>query len=91
MTSFAGADSHDEYCFSAPSQVIRGPVIDPTLNLDNWQIARRHTSAFLIQRYLADRITQDWREGRADSDSAYGVQLFEVLGTVESFLDPTSR
>jgi len=35
--------------------MIRGPVIDPKLTLDNLEITRRHIRAFLLQRYHQDR------------------------------------
>lgn len=91
VTSFAGSDSHDDHCFQAPDEVIRGPVNDPELALDNVQIARRHLAAFVIQQYLADRLPNlPDQSASAEVPSAYGSQLFEVLGSVEDFLDDGS-
>jgi len=91
VTAFASADSHDEHCFTAPDEVIRGPVTDPELGLDNWQIARRHLTAFLLQEYLRDRLPpQPPVSEDAEQQSPYGSQLFEVLGTVEGFKLPNS-
>src|SRR5260370_16026242 len=39
VTAFGSADSHDEHYFTNPDQMIRGPVDDPTLTLDNPEIA----------------------------------------------------
>jgi ATP-dependent helicase YprA (DUF1998 family) len=85
VIAFANTQSHDEHAFGAPDEFIRGPVIDPEMNLDNWQIARRHLSAFVIQEYLRERMP-----GVPGADAAYGAQLFEVLGTVAAFRDPLS-
>src|SRR6185436_16336482 len=46
VTAFGSADSHDEHYFQEPEAMIRGPVVDPTLTLDNIEIARRHVTAF---------------------------------------------
>jgi hypothetical protein len=51
VTAFGSADSHDEHHFTHPDQMIRGPVDDPSLTLDNCEIARRHVTAYLLQRY----------------------------------------
>ena len=56
VTAFASADTHDEHCFSRPADVIRGPVKDPTLVLDNEEIIQRHVTAYLLQRYHESRI-----------------------------------
>jgi hypothetical protein len=87
VTAFASADSHDEHCFREPDEVIRGQVMDPELGLDNWQIARRHLTAFLLQAYLQDKLPSRPLVTTEDDvpDSPYGSQLFEVLGTVAGF------
>ena len=51
VTAFGSADSHDDHYFTHPDQMIRGAVNDPTLTLDNPEIARRHVTASLLQRY----------------------------------------
>src|SRR5437899_98131 len=56
VTAFGSADSHDEHYFTNPDQMIRGAVDDPTLTLDNYEIARRHVTAYLLQRYHSDRL-----------------------------------
>ena len=36
--------------------MIRGAVDDPVLTMDNDEIARRHVTAYLLQRYHQDRL-----------------------------------
>lgn len=78
VIAFGSADSHDEHYFSEPDEMIRGPVDDPSLTLDNPEIARRHITAYLFQRYHASRLPEV-----APDDQP---QLFEVLGSVGGFL-----
>lgn len=82
VTAFGSADSHDEHYFSHPEQMIRGDVADPILNIDNPDIARRHVTAFLLQRYHADRLPEIAPEDQP--------QLFAVLGTVQQFRNSES-
>lgn len=82
VVAFGSADSHDEHYFSEPDAMIRGQVDDPVLTLDNVEIARRHVTAFLFQRYHESRLPE------IDPDEQ--PQLFEVLGTVDSFRNPAS-
>lgn len=77
VIAFGSADSHDEHYFSDPDGMIRGAVIDPSLTLDNIEIARRHVTAYLFQKYHEARLP------RIAPDSQ--PQLFEVLGFVEDF------
>lgn len=79
VVAFGSADSHDEHFFSDPKAMIRGPVIDPRLTLENSDIARRHIRAFLLQRYHEDRLPQ------FDEESEGLSNLFSVLGTVHDF------
>lgn len=83
VTAFGSADSHDEHYFRHPDQMIRGNVADPTLNVDNPDIARRHITAFLLQRYHTDRLPKIAPEDQP--------QLFEVLGTVDNFRNPEAK
>jgi hypothetical protein len=78
VVAFGSADSHDEHYFSEPDSMIRGPVTDPVLTLDNAEIARRHITAFLLQQYHQARLPA--------IDPEDQPQLFEVLGTVEGFV-----
>lgn len=82
VTAFGSADSHDEHYFIKPDAMIRGRVDDPILSLDNAEIAQRHITAFLLQRYLADRLPE--------IDPEAQPQLFEVLGKVKDFLTDTA-
>ncbi|MEA2828520.1 MAG: hypothetical protein QOG43_2959 [Actinomycetota bacterium] len=78
VIAFGSADSHDEQYFRDPAAMVRGPVDDPVLTLDNESIARRHMTAFLLQRYHQDRLPSI-----APEDQPH---LFAVLGTVRDFL-----
>ena len=82
VIAFGSADSHDEHYFSEPDAMVRGPVSDPLLTLDNPEIARRHLTAFLLQRYHYERLPEIAPEAQR--------QLFEVLGTVPDFRKDTS-
>lgn len=83
VVAFGSADSHDEQYFREPQAMVRGPVEDPTLTLDNVAIARRHVTAYLFQRYHESRLP------RVDPEEQ--PHLFEVLGTVQDFLSEDSR
>jgi ATP-dependent helicase YprA (DUF1998 family) len=78
VTAFGSADSHDDHYFQEPDAMIRGPVDDPILSLDNEEIVRRHVTAYLLQRYHAVRLPS--------IDPEEQPQLFEVLGKVDRFL-----
>jgi len=77
VTAFGSADSHDEHYFTHPDQMIRGAVDDPTLTLDNPEIARRHVTAYLLQRYHQAKLPEIEPEAQP--------HLFAVLGTVLDF------
>jgi len=83
VTAFGSADSHDEHYFRHPDQMIRGKVADPKLNVDNSDIAQRHVTAFLLQRYHTDRLPNISPEEQP--------QLFAVLGTVQGFRNADSK
>jgi superfamily II DNA/RNA helicase len=83
VLAFGSADSHDEHYFGKPEEMIRGPVIDPRLTLENPDIARRHVRAFLLQRYHEARLPQ------LDPFIEGANNLFSVLGTVRDFRDGT--
>lgn len=78
VLAFGSADSHDEHYFSAPDEMIRGEVVDPRLNLDNYDITRRHVTAYLLQGYHRDRVPE-YAPGASP-------QLFSTLGSVDEFL-----
>ena len=77
VVAFGSADSHDEHYFTNPDHMIRGAVDDPKLTMDNFEIARRHVTAFLLQRYHQERLPHIAPEEQP--------HLFDVLGTVENF------
>ena len=56
VLAFGSADTHDDHYFRNPGQMIRGEVADPSLTMDNDEIARRHVTAYLLQRYHQDRL-----------------------------------
>jgi hypothetical protein len=78
VTAFGSADSHDEHYFTNPDQMIRGAVDDPKLKLDNYEITRRHVTAYLLQRYHQDRLP--------NITPAEQPTLFAVLGKVWQFM-----
>jgi ATP-dependent helicase YprA (DUF1998 family) len=77
VVAFGSSDSHDDHYFVAPDEMIRGPVADPRLTLENPDIARRHLRAYLLQRYHQARIP----EINPDDNP----NLFSVLGSVREF------
>lgn len=80
VIAFGGSDTHDEHFFSRPKEMIAGDVNDPTLSLENADIARRHVRAFLLQTYMQDRI--------ASGVAVFSNELFSVLGNVIDFRTP---
>jgi hypothetical protein len=82
VLAFGSADTHDENYFRHPDLMIRGEVADPVLTMNNDEIARRHVIAYLLQCYHQARLPE------IDPDEQ--PQLFEVLGTVDAFLDHSS-
>ena len=82
VVAFGSADTHDDHYFREPALMIRGDVDDPVLTMDNDEIARRHVTAYLLQRYHQDRLPT--------IDPEDQPQLFEVLGTVPGFTDTAS-
>ena len=82
VVAFGSADTHDDQYFRNPAEMIRGDVVDPSLTMDNDEIARRHVTAYLLQRYHQDRLPNIAPELQP--------QLFEVLGTVLEFVGTES-
>ena len=83
VVAFGSADSHDEQYFREPAAMVRGRVDDPSLTLNNEEIAQRHVTAYLFQRYHQDRLPTIEPEDQP--------QLFAVLGTVAEFLETASE
>ncbi|MGI8541986.1 MAG: DEAD/DEAH box helicase, partial [Aridibacter sp.] len=82
VIAFGSADSHDEHYFSYPDEMIRGDVIDPFLTLNNYDIARRHVTAYLMQRYHQARLP--------NIEPTEQPHLFAVLGKVSEFKQTNS-
>lgn len=82
VVAMGSADSHDEHYFTNPDEMIRGAVEDPRLTLNNYDITRRHVTAYLLQRYHQARLPNIRPEEQS--------HLFEVLGTVDDFRNPES-
>ena len=80
MTAFGSADSHDEHYFTNPDQMIRGAVDDPTLTLDNAEIAKTSRHSVSVQRYHQAKLPEITPESQP--------HLFAVLGTVSDFKNP---
>lgn len=78
VIAFGSADSHDEHYFRNPDVMIRGQVEDPFLTLDNYEIARRHVTAYLLQTYHQERLPNL-------QPTEKNANLFAVLGTVGEF------
>jgi hypothetical protein len=87
VLAFASSDTHDEHYFSKPADLIRGKIIDPILTLDNESIAKRHVTAYILQRYHQARIGNISQQSQQINTSD---QLFEVLGNVEDFMNKKS-
>lgn len=83
VIAFGSADTHDDHYFREPKDMISGDVVDPILTMDNVEIARRHVTAFLLQRYHQDRV-------QTFDPNTMPANLFEVLGTVSAFLSQTA-
>jgi hypothetical protein len=79
VITFAGADSHDQRFFNDPAGMVSGPVRDPTLNLRNREIVRRHIFALLLGLFQLERISDDHGDAEGASN------LFMSLGSLESF------
>jgi MrfA Zn-binding domain/Helicase conserved C-terminal domain len=81
VIAFGSSDSHDDHYFVSPDEMIRGPVKDARLTLENPDIARRHLRAYLLQRYHEARIP--------GVDPQADPNLFSVLGRVRDFRSGT--
>lgn len=80
VLAYADQDGHNQHFFENPRQLIKAPVPDPMLNLENPRIAQRHVNAFVLQSFLAEVVPlTEIPDGRTAS-------LFASLGTVDEFL-----
>lgn len=83
VIAFGSADTHDDHYFREPKEMISGDVADPILTMNNIEIAKRHVTAFLMQRYHQDRV-------KVFNPDTMPANLFEVLGSVVDFLSDTA-
>ena len=78
VLAYADQDGHNQHSFENPRRLIKAAVPDPSLNLENPRIARRHVSAFVMQRFLAFALP--------GSGAGMGASLMGSLGSVGQFL-----
>ncbi|MCC6497879.1 MAG: DUF1998 domain-containing protein [Propionibacteriaceae bacterium] len=83
VVAFGSADTHDDHYFREPKDMISGEVADPILTMSNIEIAKRHVTAFLLQRYHQDRV-------QVFDPNTMPANLFEVLGAVTDFLSKSA-
>lgn len=83
VIAFGSADTHDDHYFREPKDMISGDVADPILTMGNVEIAKRHVTAFLLQRYHQDRV-------HVFDPNTMTANLFEVLGSVTDFLSDSA-
>ena len=79
VITFCGADSHDQQFYADPAGMVSGPVPNPSLNLDNLEIVRRHCFAMLMSLFQQHAIP-DLGNGNVVS-----ANVFESLGTLRNF------
>lgn len=85
VITFCGADSHDQQFYADPAGMVSGPVPNPSLNLDNFEIVQRHCFALLMSLFQQYAIP-DFGEG--DGVSA---NVFESLGNLRDFRSGTEE
>lgn len=78
VVTYCGADSHDQEFYSHPATMVSGPVPDPTLNLDNLEIVRRHCFALVMSMFQMDAIADP-------DDDSVSPNVFESLGMLRDF------
>jgi hypothetical protein len=79
VITYCGADSHDQQFFGDPEGMVSGPVPDPSLNLDNVEIVRRHCFALLMSMYQQHAIPD------LTDNEAVNANVFESLGLLAEF------
>jgi ATP-dependent helicase YprA (DUF1998 family) len=78
VVTYCGADSHDQEFYASPQAMVSGPVPDPTLNLDNLEIVRRHCFALVMSMFQMDAIPDP-------HDNSVSANVFESLGRLRDF------
>jgi len=76
VITYCGADSHDQEFYRDPAGMISGPVPDPSLNLNNIEIAQRHCFGLLVGLFQMHAI---------DDEAATTANVFESLGMLRDF------
>lgn len=79
VITYCGADSHDQQFYADPAGMVSGDVPNPSLNLDNLEIVRRHCYALLMSMYQQYAIPDD------HTDDGNASNVFESLGTLKGF------
>jgi ATP-dependent helicase YprA (DUF1998 family) len=85
VITYCGADSHDQQFFRDPAGMVSGPVPDPTLNLDNEEIVRRHCFALQMSMYQQVAVPDVGDTAPATAN------VFESLGTLVDFRRGTAE
>ncbi len=80
VVTYCGADSHDQEFYANPAAMVSGAVPDPSLNLDNLEIVRRHSFALLMSMYQIDAIPDP-----GDDEGDMNANVFESLGKLRDF------
>lgn len=78
VVTYCGADSHDQEFYSHPAAMVSGTVPDPTLNLDNLEIVRRHCFALVMSMFQMAAIADP-------EDGSISSNVFESLGMLRDF------
>ncbi|MEO6323557.1 MAG: DEAD/DEAH box helicase [Thermoanaerobaculia bacterium] len=78
VVTYCGADSHDQEFYASPAAMVSGPIPDPTLNLDNLEIVRRHCFAVVMSMFQMDAIADP-------HDDSVSANVFESLGMLRDF------
>ena len=78
VVTYCGADSHDQEFYAHPDTMVSGPVPDPTLNLDNLEIVRRHCFALVMSMFEMAAIADP-------DDEMVSANVFESLGMLRDF------
>jgi len=79
VITYCGADSHDQQFFGDPKGMISGPIPDPSLNMDNLEIVRRHCFALIMSMY------QQYAIADPANDDRVSANVFESLGLLGHF------
>ena len=79
VVTYCGADSHDQEFYLDPAGMVSGRVPNPSLNLDNLEIVRRHCFAMLMSLFQQHAIPA------LCDGSQVNANVFESLGMLRDF------